>query len=74
MSGAQTEPIREGGHPFNDVLLVRTPASRWGEPENIGNAPLFLASKAADFVNGQVLYVAGGILANFGYVKGENDI
>jgi gluconate 5-dehydrogenase len=70
---AQTAPIREGGHPFNDLVMMRTPANRWGEPEDIGNAALFLASKAADFVNGQVLYVDGGILANFGYVKGEND-
>lgn len=71
---AQTAPIREGGHPFNDLVMMRTPANRWGEPEDIGNAALFLSSKAADFVNGQVLYVDGGILANFGYVKGENDI
>lgn len=71
---SQTAPIREGGHPFNDLVMMRTPAARWGEPEDIGNAALFLASKASEFVNGQVLYVDGGILANFGYVKGENDI
>lgn len=71
---AQTAPIREGGHPFNDLVMTRTPAGRWGEPEDVGNAALFLASKASDFVNGQVLYVDGGILANFGYVKGENDL
>ncbi len=70
----QTAPIRVGGHPFNDLVMTRTPAGRWGEPEDVGNASLFLASKAADFVNGQVLYVDGGILANFGYVKGENEI
>ena len=71
---AQTADIRVDNHPFNDLVMTRTPAARWGEPEDIGNAALFLASKAADFVNGQVLYVDGGILANFGYVKGENDI
>jgi gluconate 5-dehydrogenase len=71
---AQTAPIREGNHPFNDLVMMRTPAGRWGEPEDIGNAALFLSSKAADFVNGHILYVDGGILANFGYVKGENDI
>lgn len=71
---AQTAPIRVGGHPFNDLVMTRTPANRWGEPEDVGNASLFLASKAADFVNGQVLYVDGGILANFGYVKGENEV
>jgi len=70
---AQTAPIREGGHPFNDLVMTRTPANRWGEPEDVGHAALFLASQAANFVNGQVLYVDGGILANFGYVKGEND-
>ncbi|MCK3685444.1 gluconate 5-dehydrogenase [Maribellus sp. YY47] len=71
---SQTAPIREGGHPFNDLVMMRTPAGRWGEPEDVGNAALFLASKASDFVNGHVLYVDGGILANFGYVKGENDL
>jgi len=71
---AQTAPIREGGHPFNDLVMMRTPASRWGEPEDIGNAALFLASKASQFVNGHILYVDGGILANFGYVKGENEV
>ena len=69
---AQTAPIRVGGHPFNNLVMTRTPANRWGEPEDVGNAALFLASKAADFVNGHVLYVDGGILANFGYVEGEN--
>ncbi|MCU4164791.1 gluconate 5-dehydrogenase [Carboxylicivirga caseinilyticus] len=71
---SQTAPIRENGHPFNDLVMTRTPAARWGEPEDIGNAALFLASKASEFVNGHVLYVDGGILANFGYVKGENDL
>jgi gluconate 5-dehydrogenase len=71
---AQTAEIREGGHPFNELVMTRTPAGRWGDPEDVGNASLFLASKASDFVNGQVLYVDGGILANFGYVKGENDL
>ena len=72
MATAQTAPIRVGGHPFNDLVMTRTPADRWGEPEDIGDAALFLASQASNFVNGQVLYVDGGILANFGYVKGEN--
>lgn len=71
---AQTAPIRENGHPFNDLVMTRTPAGRWGEPVDVANAALFLASRASDFVNGHILYVDGGILANFGYVKGENDI
>src|SRR5512133_4098254 len=71
---AQTAPIRENGHPFNDLVMTRTPAGRWGEPEDIANAALFLASKASDYVNGHILFVDGGILANFGYVKGENEL
>ncbi len=71
---AQTGPIRENGHPFNDLVMTRTPAGRWGQPEDVANAALFLASKASDFVNGHILYVDGGILANFGYVKGENEL
>jgi gluconate 5-dehydrogenase len=71
---SQTAPIRENGHPFNDLVMTRTPAGRWGEPQDIANAALFLASKASDFVNGHILYVDGGILANFGYVKGENEL
>lgn len=71
---SQTAAIREGNHPFNDLVMTRTPAGRWGQPEDVGNAALFLASKASDFVNGHILYVDGGILANFGYVKGENEI
>ena len=71
---SQTAPIRENGHPFNDLVMTRTPAGRWGEPEDVANAALFLASKASNFVNGHILYVDGGILANFGYIKGENDL
>jgi gluconate 5-dehydrogenase len=71
---AQTAPIREGNHPFNDLVMTRTPAGRWGEPEDVAYAALFLASNASNFVNGHILYVDGGILANFGYVKGENEI
>lgn len=71
---SQTAPIRVDGHPFNDLVMCRTPADRWGEPDDVGQAALFLASKAADFINGHVLYVDGGIRANFGYVKGENDV
>jgi gluconate 5-dehydrogenase len=71
---SQTAPIRENGHPFNDLVMTRTPAGRWGKPEDVASAALFLASKASDFVNGHILFVDGGILANFGYVKGENDL
>lgn len=71
---AQTAPIRVDGHPFNDLIMTRTPAARWGEPEDLAGAAVLLASEAGRFINGQVIYVDGGILANFGYVKGENDV
>ncbi|HQK71815.1 MAG TPA: gluconate 5-dehydrogenase [Bacteroidales bacterium] len=71
---AQTAPIREGNHQFNDLVMTRTPAGRWGTPEDVAYAALFLASKASNFINGHILYVDGGILANFGYVKGENEV
>ena len=63
---SQTEPIRVDGHPFNDFIIGRTPAGRWGDPEDLAGAAIFLASKASDFVNGHVLYVDGGILATIG--------
>ena len=69
-----TGALREIGNPFNDLVMSRTPAGKWGTPEDVANAALFLVSKASDFVNGHILYVDGGILANFGYVKGENDL
>ncbi len=69
---AQTEAIRVNGHPFNNLVMTRTPAGRWGDPEDLGGAAVFLASSASNYVNGHLLYVDGGILANFGYVEGEN--
>ncbi len=71
---SQTAPIRVNGHPFNNLVMTRTPAGRWGDPEDLGGAAVFLASAASNYINGQVLFVDGGILANFGYVEGENVI
>lgn len=68
---SQTEPIRVDGHPFNEFIINRTPAARWGNPEDLAGAAVFLASKASDFVNGQVLYVDGGILATIGKPTNE---
>jgi gluconate 5-dehydrogenase len=48
---------------FNDWLERRTPAGRWGAPEELVGACVFLASDAASFVNGQVIYVDGGLTA-----------
>ena len=67
----QTAPIRVGGHPFNEFIISRTPAGRWGQPEELQGAAIFLASKASDFVNGHVLYVDGGILATIGKPSNE---
>ena len=62
----QTEPLRAEGHPFNSFIIGRTPAARWGTPEDLQGPVVFLASKASDFVNGHILYVDGGILAYIG--------
>ena len=62
----QTNPIRVDGHPFNDFIIGRTPAGRWGNPEDLQGTAVFLASPASDFVNGQIIYVDGGILATIG--------
>lgn len=68
---SQTEPIRVDGHPFNDFIISRTPAGRWGDPDDLQGAAVFLASRASDFVSGQVLYVDGGILATIGKPANE---
>jgi len=48
---------------FDPWIYGRTPAGRWGNPEELVGAAVFLSSKASDFVNGQIIYVDGGILA-----------
>ncbi|NMA72947.1 MAG: gluconate 5-dehydrogenase [Bacteroidales bacterium] len=62
----QTAPLRTEGHPFNDFIISKTPAARWGNPEDLEGPVVFLASKASDFINGHILYVDGGILAYIG--------
>jgi gluconate 5-dehydrogenase len=68
---AQTAPIRTEGHPFNEFIINRTPAGKWGNPDDLKGAAIFLASKASDFVNGHILYVDGGILATIGKPANE---
>jgi len=68
---AQTAPIRTEGHPFNEFIINRTPAARWGDPDDLKGTAIFLASAASDFVNGQVVYVDGGILATIGKPHNE---
>lgn len=67
----QTAPLRErqadgSRHPFDSFIIAKTPAARWGTPEDLAGPAVFLASEASDFVNGHVLYVDGGILAYIG--------
>ena len=68
---SQTAPIRVDGHPFNDFIVNRTPAKKWGDPNDLAGAAVFLSSKASDFVNGHILYVDGGILATIGKPSNE---
>lgn len=67
----QTAPLRElqedgSRHPFDQFIISKTPAARWGTPEDLMGPAIFLASEASNFVNGQILYVDGGILAYIG--------
>lgn len=67
----QTAPLRErqadgSQHPFDKFIVGKTPAARWGNPEDLMGPAIFLASDASDFVNGHILYVDGGILAYIG--------
>lgn len=67
----QTAPLREtqpdgSRHPFDQFIIAKTPAGRWGTPEDLAGPAVFLASEASDFVNGHILYVDGGILAYIG--------
>ena len=67
----QTAPLREtqpdgSRHPFDQFIIAKTPAARWGEAEDLQGPAVFLASEASDFVNGHIVYVDGGILAYIG--------
>ena len=68
----QTAPIRVNGHPFNDFIIGKTPAARWGKTEDLQGPAVFLASDASNFVNGHILYVDGGILATIGKQPAAN--
>lgn len=67
----QTAPLRErqadgSRHPFDQFIISKTPAARWGATEDLAGPAVFLASDASNFVNGHILYVDGGILAYIG--------
>jgi gluconate 5-dehydrogenase len=57
-----TQPLKDDPE-FNKWLRERTPAGRWGDATELVGPTVFLASDAASFVNGHVLYVDGGFLA-----------
>ncbi len=68
---SQTAPLRErqsdgSRHPFDQFIISKTPAGRWGTTDDLVGPTVFLASDASNFVNGHVLYVDGGILAYIG--------
>lgn len=67
----QTAPLRKrqpdgSRHPFDQFIVAKTPAARWGQTSDLVGPAVFLASDASDFVNGHILYVDGGILAYIG--------
>ena len=67
----QTAPLRQpqadgSRHPFDQFIISKTPAARWGTTDDLVGPTVFLASEASNFVNGHVLYVDGGILAYIG--------
>jgi gluconate 5-dehydrogenase len=67
----QTAPLRKKqadgtSQPFDRFIISKTPAGRWGTPEDLEGPAVFLASNASNFVNGHILYVDGGILAYIG--------
>ena len=67
----QTAPLRErqpdgSRHPFDQFIVSKTPAARWGTTADLQGPAVFLASDASNFINGHILYVDGGILAYIG--------
>ncbi len=74
----QTAPLRkkqEDGsmHPFDRFIRSKTPAQRWGKTEDLQGLAVFLASPASDFINGQVVYIDGGISAYIGQDPSQLD-
>lgn len=74
----QTAPLRakqaDGSMAtFDRFIRSKTPAQRWGETEDLEGLAVFLASPASDFINGQVVYIDGGILAYIGQDPSQLD-
>ena len=74
----QTAPLRakqaDGSmHPFDRFIRSKTSAQRWGKTEDLMGLAVFLSSPASDFINGQVIYIDGGILAYLGQDPSQLD-
>ena len=74
----QTAPLREkqadgSMAPFDRFIRSKTPAQRWGVNDDLKGLAVFLASPASDFINGQVVYIDGGILAYIGQDPSQLD-
>lgn len=75
----QTAPLREKGpdgsmNPFDRFIRSKTPAQRWGHAEELKGLAVFLASGASDFINGQIIYIDGGISAYIGQDPSQIDL
>lgn len=71
LSGDSVEPLKRrkndgSRHPYDNFIISRTPARRWGEAQDITGLAVFLASPSSDFINGQIIYADGGILSYMG--------
>ena len=62
MTTELTQPLVDDPE-FDAWIKARTPARRWGTPDDLAGAAIFLSSPASNFVNGQIIYVDGGLLA-----------
>lgn len=74
----QTAALREkqpdgSMNPFDRFIRSKTPAQRWGTVDDLKGLALFLSSPASDFINGQVIYIDGGILAYIGQDPSQLD-
>lgn len=75
----QTAPLRAKGedgsmNPFDRFIRSKTPAQRWGHAKELKGLAVFLSSPASDFINGQIIYIDGGISAYIGQDPGNLDI
>ena len=74
MTRPLSEPSEDGrANPFDLFVRSKTPADRWGTPEDLMGPVVFLASEASRYINGQILYVDGGLLSYLGRPYGEED-